>query len=949
MFKPKTIFTIVCIVGSLAPLAPFSANPTMAQEFWCEGLDDNGNGEIDEGCPRSCPDPYTSIGPVTIAPAGVGAGSIRIVRTGVGLGAAYADTRSGISQAYFRTTGASGAPITTETILGDGTFPSYSPSPTWKGDGFGVAWVDERDGNPEVYFRVLDSAGGKPVTTSDVKVSSSNGASLNPSVAWNGSEFLVVWDDVKGSNRDIYTRRLDALGSPLAQPKRLMTDGSIQENPSILWDSSQYALIWTDERDGNREIYALRLDSGGGAIGSEVRITNSLGVSENPSIAMIGSGDYAIAWQDNRAGSFEAWYGRWQGPGYATPAGVAVSTGGADALAPSVTTTGLEVLLAWEDHRTVPAEVFIRRLDGNGAALSDEVPLTTGSQASSVSAIWHGAGAAVAYVGDDGGTIRARVVTAGCCQGDQDIDGVRSCEGDCNDATPEQSPALIETCDGLDTNCDTIRDEICRGTCSADAPTPPQQFHPSPELGAGIPRIVWNGAGYGVTWEEAEIVPNVGVLHAPYFRLLNADGVPLTDPIRLPSAGLWGQSPAQVWTGEEYVVAYSQYDETAVRTIAIARIDASGTQIGMPRVVTADPVPPVGHTEPEIAWNGERFGLVFNDWEFENPVADPRTVAFILLDREGRPLSRQRDLAKPPGGDWGFIIADADGFAVTYYEDGELYFRKLDGAGGYASQAQRFTNDSYIQQWPRVERAPWGYGVVWRDKRNSQDDMYYRRLDLNGAPVAPEVNLLDGGGSSIVHSPSIRWIGNEFLLAYSNQQTQIRIARINADGIRTGPDLRIDQGPDNFTKDRPHMAWNGVRPAVVWEDTRATGSDARNLIAFVTCCEDVPVPGSVSGVGWIDKTTLVWSNNGSERYDRVRGDLVSLLNTDGDFTPGVLDCIEDLIGISSSETDTPALAEGMYYLVRGDSVCWTGSYDSGGSGQEPGRDSEIAASANSCP
>jgi hypothetical protein len=44
---------------------------------------------------------------------------------------------------------------------------------------------------------------------------------------------------------------------------------------------------------------------------------------------------------------------------------------------------------------------------------------------------------------------------------DLDNDGVATCEGDCDDTDPAQSPLQLEVCDGLDNNCNGIRDEGC--------------------------------------------------------------------------------------------------------------------------------------------------------------------------------------------------------------------------------------------------------------------------------------------------------------------------------------------------------------------------------------------------------------------------------------------------------------------------------------------------------
>ncbi len=51
----------------------------------------------------------------------------------------------------------------------------------------------------------------------------------------------------------------------------------------------------------------------------------------------------------------------------------------------------------------------------------------------------------------------ARVVVEGCFDDDQD--GVLSCDGDCDDAEPDVFPGGVEVADGLDNDCDGVRDD----------------------------------------------------------------------------------------------------------------------------------------------------------------------------------------------------------------------------------------------------------------------------------------------------------------------------------------------------------------------------------------------------------------------------------------------------------------------------------------------------------
>jgi hypothetical protein len=66
---------------------------------------------------------------------------------------------------------------------------------------------------------------------------------------------------------------------------------------------------WYDDRDGNAEIYFARIDSSGNKIGSDVRITNDSSDSVYPSLVWNWtSAEYGVSWTDNRDGNFNIYF-----------------------------------------------------------------------------------------------------------------------------------------------------------------------------------------------------------------------------------------------------------------------------------------------------------------------------------------------------------------------------------------------------------------------------------------------------------------------------------------------------------------------------------------------------------------------------------------------------------------------------------------------------------------
>jgi hypothetical protein len=111
-------------------------------------------------------------------------------------------------------------------------------------------------------------------------------------------------------------------------------------------------------------------------------------------------------------------------------------------------------------------------------------------------------------------------------------------------------------------------------------------------------------------------------------------------------------------------------------------------------------------------------------------------------------------------------------------------------------------------------------------------------------------------------------------------------------------------------------------------------------------------PGVVTDLRLLSgKEDLQWSVvTPADAYDVVKGDLMALRSSNGNFTSSLDDCLEnDSSDTFSRDTATPTPANGFYYVVRAQNVCKVGSFDSGYSSQIEDRDVEIMASVQACP
>lgn len=211
-------------------------------------------------------------------------------------------------------------------------------------------------------------------------ISDAAGDQLSPQVASDGAGgTILVWQDSRNGNWDIYAQRLNPTGGPIwpVTAVAITTDVSHQRNPQIVSDGSGGAIItWQDDPalpDGN--IYAQRINADGNALWpvGGVVVTAALGVQSNPRIAGDGSGGAIVTWQDYRGGAAANIFAQrvsQDGAMLWAANGVPVCNAVNDQRNPQIVSDGSGgAIIAWEDYRGGTSwDIYARRILASGAA-----------------------------------------------------------------------------------------------------------------------------------------------------------------------------------------------------------------------------------------------------------------------------------------------------------------------------------------------------------------------------------------------------------------------------------------------------------------------------------------------------------------------------------------------------------------------------------------------------
>jgi titin len=289
---------------------------------------------------------------------------------------AWSDGRSGADYDIYGTTvtpaGGVVKPggVAISTAVGDQSYPSARANgATWL-----VAWQDDRNATTDIYSTRVTSA-GSPTNTSGVAISKAAHDQRRPSVASNGSGWLVVWGDRRpsNSNSDIYSTRVTTAGAVTnANGVAVSTAAHDQAAPSVAWNGSTYMVVWSDYRSNTSlDVYGSRISSAGATLNaSGIAISKRTGVTEaGGTLTAIGS-NFLVVWQDDRNGTFDIYGSRLSSSGGVLNAnGIKVNGAAGDQAYPAIALNGNNYFPVWADSRTASTSIY-------GAKLSSTATIT---------------------------------------------------------------------------------------------------------------------------------------------------------------------------------------------------------------------------------------------------------------------------------------------------------------------------------------------------------------------------------------------------------------------------------------------------------------------------------------------------------------------------------------------------------------------------------------------
>jgi len=198
------------------------------------------------------------------------------------------------------------------------------------------------------------------------RLTENTGDSEYPDVAASGLNFYVVWEDNTKGNDEIFFRKSINGGATWQTAKRLTNNVGGSSCPRIaVWGSNVF-VVWQDDTSGNPEIYLRKSTDGGATWQTEMGLTNNTGNSKWPDIAVSGSNVYVV-WEDDTPGNYEIYFRKSINGGATWQTARRLTNNTGESHAPRISVLSSNVYVVWCDTTPGNYEVYFRKSTDGGA------------------------------------------------------------------------------------------------------------------------------------------------------------------------------------------------------------------------------------------------------------------------------------------------------------------------------------------------------------------------------------------------------------------------------------------------------------------------------------------------------------------------------------------------------------------------------------------------------
>ena len=195
-------------------------------------------------------------------------------------------------------------------------------------------------------------------------VTSNSGESVNPALAVDSADNPhLVWSDDTDGNYEIFYKKSKDRGVTWSSRKKLTRTSTYSGYPDIAVDSlDNLHVVWSEDINGNGDIFYKKGTDAGATWPLGMRLTNTAAGSEHPAIAIDSSNHIHVVWSDATSGNMEIYYRKSTNGGATwTPSQRLTWTSGGSYFPDLTIDSGGNLHVVWHDSTPGNREIYYKK------------------------------------------------------------------------------------------------------------------------------------------------------------------------------------------------------------------------------------------------------------------------------------------------------------------------------------------------------------------------------------------------------------------------------------------------------------------------------------------------------------------------------------------------------------------------------------------------------------
>jgi hypothetical protein len=675
-----------------------------------------------------------------------------------------------------------------------------------------VVWEDNTPGNFDIFIsRCTDGeAFGLPEN-----ISTNEGDSLLPKIAVNGNNVYVIWRDNTFGDFDIYVAVSTDGGLNFGTPEIISNSLGESDQQQIAVFGDNVYVVWVEDND---TFIAVSTD-GGQNFGTPQNLSNSLGESLNPQIAVAGDNVYVV-WQDEiSAGNNDIFIAVSTdgGQNFGTPQNLSNSLG--ESLNPQIAVAGDNVYVVWQEGANNP-DILITLSTDNGGSFVTPVPVTNSTGSSEnpqiavsenkVHIVWQeSASNPDIYLSSfNPGTLNLPIP--------EDISN-----------TPESStkPKIDTSEDNLIVVWNEIAPTgtLILGRISTDEgetlsevedtlPNLDEAFEPL----ENIMDIDWSGV-FGNPFVAAPVASKNDT-SVPKFIFTNigfGGSGKFGTPQKINNIERDANTPQIAISGNNVYVVMWGDDALGNRNIFIARSTDGGQTFDVPKKIGSGS----NNIFQQIAVSGNNVYVVWGG-------NDPDDIFIVRSTDGGQTFSTPENISNMAGvSDRPQIAVSGDNVYVVWVEDNTDTFIAVSTDGGQNfGTPENLSNTTEFTFEPHIAVSGNNVYVIWSQLIESGDSDVFISISTDGGQNFGTPQNLSNSAQQVTNRLQITVAGNNIYVVWEEDGI-VSPGTFIAISTDSGQTFNTDKLSSNAQTDNPQVAVSGNNVYVVWDQLEGTDFD----------------------------------------------------------------------------------------------------------------------------